>query len=94
LLIGDTLFVCDYKPGDMANPNAKRFSHSFLMSLPQVAAYSKLHRSQYNVKKIYCVTFNEDGRAWIYQDKVLDSLENLLIAKGHFDWLIWNNYII
>jgi hypothetical protein len=78
----------------MANPNAKTFSHSFLMSLPQIAAYSKLHRSQYNVKKIYCVMFNEDGRAWIYQDKVLDSLENLLITKGYSNWLIWKNYIV
>jgi len=92
-LIGDTLFVCDYKPGDKANPSANTWSKSFLMSVPQVAAYSKLHRSQYNVKKIYCVTFNEDGDAWIYQDKVLNSLENLLIAKGYSSWLIWKNYI-
>jgi len=94
LLIGDTLFICDYKPGDMANPNAKRFSHSFLISFPQVAAYSKLHRSKYSIKRIYCVTFNEDGHAWIYQDKLLDSLENLLIIKGYSDWLIWKKYII
>jgi hypothetical protein len=94
LLIGDNLFVLDYKPGDKADPNANVMSKSFLMSLPQIAAYSKLHRSQYNIKKIYCVTFNEKGQAWIYQDKVLDSLENLLIAKGHSSWLIWKKYIV
>lgn len=94
LLIGDTLFICDYKPGDISNPSTKTFSHSFLMSLPQVAAYSKLHRSQYGIKKIYCVTFNEKGQAWIYQDNILNSLESLLISKGYANWLIWKDYIV
>lgn len=94
LLIGDTLFVCDYKPGETPNSNTKAFSSSFIISLPQVAAYSKLHKSQYNIKKIYCVSFNEKGEAWVYQDKVLNSLENLLISKGYASWLIWKDYLV
>ncbi len=94
LLIGDTLFVCDYKPRENSDADTGAFSKSFIMSLPQVAAYSKLHKSQYGIKKIYCVSFNEKGEAWIYQDNVLNSLESLLISKGYASWLIWKDYIV
>ncbi|KKL76476.1 hypothetical protein LCGC14_2044510 [marine sediment metagenome] len=84
LIVGDTLYVVDYKPdghGDqMTNPLSPTYKHlssSFIQSIPQVAAYAKILKKAYGVSKVVCVTFNKDS-AWVYQDSFLENKMSLL----------------
>jgi len=51
--------VIDYKP-----------EGNFLLSLPQVAMYGVLIKSKLNIKKLRCISFNNQG-AWEYDPNIL-----------------------
>lgn len=93
LKIGDTLFVCDYKPDGIGNPKTTKQSYSFLQSVPQVAAYAKVLKKRYGIRKVVCVTFNHKNEAWIYHDDLLGDLEAYMINMGFSQYIIWRGYI-
>ena len=93
LKIGDTLFVLDYKPDGIGDPNTPKLSKSFIESIPQVGIYSKILRREYGVKKVFCVTFNHKNEGWIYHDSLLGDLEAWMISMGIAQHIIWRGYI-
>ncbi len=94
LLIDGVLYVCDYKPDGSPDPYTSKISYSFLDSIPQVAAYSKIFRLAYGIKinEIKCVTFNKDG-AWVYDDIVLKDVEEFMDTQSISDNNNWQDYI-
>lgn len=93
LKVGDTLFVCDYKPDGTGNPHTTRLKDSFIESIPQVASYAKILKKEYGVKKVVCITFNHNNEAWIYHDSLLGDLETWMTGMGISQYIIWKDYI-
>lgn len=93
LKIGDTLFVLDYKPEGIGDPRTTVLSKSFIQSIPQVAAYTKILKKDYGVTRVVCGTFNHNNEAWIYNDNLLGDLEAYMISKGFSQYIIWKGYI-
>jgi len=66
----DIVKVIDYKP-----------EGNFLVSLPQVAMYGLLLKSQINIKNVKCISFNKHG-AWEYNPNILkEDLKEYLISQ-------------
>ncbi len=93
LKVGDTLFVCDYKPDGLGDPKTTVLSSSFIQSIPQVAVYAKILKKEYGVKKVVCITFNHKNEAWIYHDSLLSDLETYMRSKGFSQYILWHGYI-
>lgn len=91
LAIGDTIFVCDYKP--LQTPYiTSRISDNFINVIPQVSSYGLLLKKNFNIKKLYCVIFNEKG-VWIYEpDSILNKVNNFMIQQGTGNKIIWDFY--
>ncbi|MFX1327056.1 MAG: PD-(D/E)XK nuclease family protein [Promethearchaeota archaeon] len=76
----DTVKVIDYKP-----------EGNFLISLPQVAMYGLLIKSQLKINKIKCVSFNKEG-AWEYDPNILKKdIKDYLISL-RIDERPWENF--
>ena len=98
--VGDTLYVCDYKPNYHGDPMTDDesttydiLSKSFIQSIPQVAGYAKILKKRYGVSKVVCVTFNKDC-AWVYQDSYLEEvIEPFMEDIGISQNMVWRDYI-
>ena len=77
----DIVKVIDYKP-----------EGNFLLSLPQVAMYGLLVKSNLNIRKIRCVSFNKQG-AWEYDPIILkEDVKDYLVSQ-HINERPWEIYI-
>lgn len=65
MVIGDSVYIIDYKPHTSHAINANP-GESFINSVPQLAAYGILFKQKFKLKNVYCIAFNGDG-AWIYE---------------------------
>ena len=77
LFIDGILYVCDYKPEETPKAATTQLSFSFMRSIPQVASYALVLKSEFKIKEIKCITFNKHG-AWIYEPK------NILLKLNEF----------
>ena len=78
----DTVKVIDYKP-----------EGNFLLSLPQVATYGFLIKSQLNIKKIKCISFNKQS-SWEYKPSILiEDIKDYLISQ-QINERPWENFIL
>jgi len=81
LIENDLVKIIDYKP-----------EGNFLLSLPQVAMYGFLLKSKLNIKKLSCVSFNNQG-AWEYDPQILKTdIKDYLISQ-RINERPWENYI-
>ncbi len=77
----DIVKVIDYKP-----------EGNFILSLPQVAMYGLLIKSNLNIRKLRCVSFNKQG-AWEYDPIILkEDIKEYLISQ-HLNDRPWEIYI-
>lgn len=91
MIIGDTVFICDYKPLDTPFITS-RISDSFINVVPQVASYGLICKEKFNLKKVYCVTFNSEG-AWIYEPKsILDRIDQFMYDQNIQGKITWDYY--
>jgi phage-related holin len=67
LFIGDTLYVCDYKPGEMVNTRQNdklNTAKNMITSVPQISTYAiaivKMLGLDLNKINVKCVFFNEN----------------------------------
>lgn len=91
LVIGDAVFICDYKPLDTPFVTS-RISDNFINVVPQVAVYSLMAKEQLNIKKVYSVIFNSQG-VWIYEPKViLDKVNQFMHDQNVQDQITWDYY--
>jgi len=73
--------VIDYKP-----------EGRFLVSLPQVAMYGILLKSELDIKNLSCISFNKN-KAWEYDPQILMlEIKNYLISQG-INYRPWENFI-
>ncbi|MFX0035074.1 MAG: hypothetical protein ACFE9I_05475 [Candidatus Hermodarchaeota archaeon] len=76
----DTVKVIDYKP-----------EGNFLISLPQVAMYGLLVKSQLNINKIKCISFNKEG-GWEYDPSILKKQIRDYLISLRIDERPWENF--
>lgn len=78
---GNIIKVIDYKP-----------EGKFLLSLPQVAMYGILLKSELNIKNLRCISFNKE-EAWEYEPQILMlDIKNYLISQ-RINQRPWENLI-
>lgn len=91
LVIGDTVFICDYKPLDTPLITS-RISDNYINIVPQLAAYSLVSKQKYNIKNVYSVAFNREG-AWIFEPRsILDKVTQFMRDQGVQDKINWDYY--
>ncbi len=94
LIVGDILIVVDYKLDENPFPQTSRTVNSFVNSIPQVASYSLILKSLFNIKKLLCVTFNKVG-TWIYKPEILlEEIDKFIIENKtkNLDDRSWNDF--
>jgi len=92
MIVDGIMYVCDYKPGDSADPQSSQWSKHFLNSIPQVSFYGKLMKSVFGIKEVRCITFS-DTNAWIYDpDTVLEQVNDFLTHPSRGYSLLWEDY--
>lgn len=106
LVVGDTIYVCDYKPdlnptllGKGSVKQSDSFADHFIDSIPQVTGYVRALMQRSGLKNVVGITFNKDG-LWAYTHNFLNKIENVMIKSVKHGGLdisdeieIWKNYI-
>ena len=83
--------MCDYKPSNTPLITS-RISDNFINTIPQVSSYGLVLKKNFNIKKLYCVIFNEKG-VWIYEpESILDKVNEFMTQQGIGDQIIWDFY--
>lgn len=91
LKIGDSIYICDYKPLDTPFITS-RISDNFINVVPQVAIYGLVMKQQYKAKNVYCITFNSEG-VWIYEpEAILGKVTDFMRAHNIEEKILWDYY--
>ncbi|MHA2007425.1 MAG: hypothetical protein ACXABO_06770 [Promethearchaeota archaeon] len=77
----NTVKVIDYKP-----------EGNFLLSLPQVAMYGHILKSNLGIKNLKCISFNKEG-AWEYEPVILVSEIKDYLISHRISQRPWENYM-
>ncbi len=92
VVVGDTVYVCDYKPDLSYNSKAAPYM-SFINSVPQVAAYALVLKSLLDIKNVKFVIFNQKG-AWMYDPEIaLDEITTFMEDTKEDANLPWVDYM-
>ncbi len=88
LVIGDTLYVGDYKP-DLSFKGAS-LSTDFVNSFAQVSSYALMIQKAFGIKKIKCITFNGDGMKIYDPSVIMNEIEASLGTLAPDKLSAWN----
>ena len=100
MVIGDTLYVCDYKPRELLKTRIPQkgkndrllTSRNFINSVPQVASYALIVKKMFGIKNVKCVSFNEDNLVLYEPEGILKDI-TIFMYKEVNKKPIWGKYL-